>query len=139
MNPFVYSGNIIFANQVVFDPISQMFKLVCSEYSYWDNWRRDSGRYTARSRQIIIFISTSTPHIKALMDTGCNGEDVAKNIFGIAQNYLDYAINGINKNWITYTATNDVILFDRLDEEAVANNVAIHGFRIGDIVIHPAY
>lgn len=112
---YIYNGNIIIPNVVMFDPISQMYSLAIDEFAYFDSWRRDSGRYGIKQRSVKIYISQQTPHIISLKENKLSESDICREIFNLSYNYVDYAITGSNIKWITYTTSESTWVGDRLD------------------------
>lgn len=136
---FIYNGNIIVGNNVVFDPISQMYKISCEEYSYWSSWRRDHGKYGIQYRQIFIFVNMITPHVQALNDAKYNANQIATEIYNILPNYLDYAISGMNTQWIKHNASKRDWFIDRMEIEDIQKDMIQKVGSIANVLIHNAY
>lgn len=136
---YIYNGNIIVPKEASFDIIGQMYKHTVEEYSYWDSWRRESGRYGCQKRVIEIYIATNTPHVIKMESNGYDEAGICMEIFNMSYRYLDYAVRKLNLDWVGSTLTDYQWVYDRVEKEYLVNDFISKGVDVSLVSIRNAY
>lgn len=134
-----YGGDMLVVQNVQFDLVGQTFCAWIKQYRVFNFWRRDNGNFGIKTKDVWIYVSTSTPHISKMISDGKNANEICNEISANIFNYIDYAFNNKNINWVSYVSGEENIFVDRIQEEDIKQSLNISDDERKYITIFNAY
>lgn len=134
-----YGGEMFVVQNVQFDLIGQTYCAWIKQYRVFNFWRRDNGNIGIKTKDLWIYASTFTPHISKMISDGKNTNEICNEISANIFNYIDYAFNNKNTDWIRYVSGEENILIDRIQEEDISQSLNINDNEKKYIKIFNAY
>lgn len=124
--------------KVFYDPIEGRYAIQLMSYIVGKYWRRDTGHYDIKQRNIYIYLSPKgIKHIEELEASKEPKEVICLEIANIYETYVQYAFNEIRKELITREYGKVIKEYCRLDKKEVMEKLNITEDEFNSIIYLP--